>query len=172
MSRRAALDFVELAVKYGDLSNKHDLAGIRSMLHADAICYGFKGKDEIVEGMTNFRRQHDRVHWVFPHGFYEIASTDDANVRIEFFLCREWFEDGRGVQCTATEFIDFCSQEGLIKYIGYTKEPSDLIDAPNAVNTAGDYNKFIEAVSNPGPAGTATASAAFTAAKNGGNDEC
>ena len=139
MAERAALDFVELAVKYGDLSNKHDLVGIRSMLHADAICYGFKGIDEIIEGMTNFRRQHDRVQWKFPNGFHEIDSTDDSSVRVEFLFYREWFVDGHGVQCTAIEFIDFGTQDGLIKYIGYIKEPTDPVDAPNFVGTVEEY---------------------------------
>ena len=147
--RNTTLDFIALAAKYGDLSNKHDLHAIRAMLHADAVCYGFKGKDKIIEGMTDFRRQHDRVNWIFPNGFHEIASTDDSTVRIEFLLRREWFVSGKGVQCEATEFIDFCSHEGLIKHIGYTKDPTIPIDAPHAKNTAHLYNKFIDAVKNP-----------------------
>ena len=148
--RNTAHDFIALAVKYGDLSNVHGLNGIRNMLHTDAVCYGFKGRDKIIQGMTLFRKQHDRVHWMFPNGFHEVTSTNDSNVRVEFFLHREWFIDGKGVKCNATEYIEFCSQEGLIKYIGYTKEPSDYIDAPYAKNTSEIYNKFIEeSIRNP-----------------------
>ena len=146
--RNAALDFVALARKYGDLSNKHDLNGIRAMLHPDAVCYGFKGKNKIIEGMTNFRIQHDQVHWVFTNGFHEVTSTDNSSVRVEFFFYREWFQDSKAFQCNATEYIDFCSYEGLIKCIGYTKEPTSPIDAPIYARRDLAYQKFIESIRN------------------------
>ena len=151
--RNTVLDFVALGMKYGELSNMHDLNGIRAMLHPDAICYGFKGKDDIIEGMTNFRIQYDRVRWFFPRGFHEIDSTVDSSVRVEFFLYREWFQDGKGVTCNATEYIDFCSYEGLIKYIGYAKEPTGPVDAPHANKSNLAYQKFIEDIRNPQSAG-------------------
>jgi hypothetical protein len=128
------MDYVKLGERYGQLSNAHDLDGIRKMIapNEKATIYELSGTDTIIDGMKKFREQFPRVTWIFPNGFIQqinkksSTTTQDNLTRIEFFFHRYWVDPNDNQQtfmCTATEYIDF-TPDGLIQHIGYITHPS------------------------------------------------
>ncbi|KAL7547020.1 hypothetical protein ACHAWF_010342 [Thalassiosira exigua] len=124
------MDYVKLAERYGDLSNAHDLEGIRAMIAPGATIYGNTGVDSIIAGMAAFRRTYKDVTWRFADGF-EIASLPNNGLtRVVFSFVRHWRDDSHGgMSCTATEYIDF-TDDGLMKAIGYISGPSEPEETP------------------------------------------
>ena len=126
----SAMDYAKLGEQYGNLSNAHDLEGIRAMIAPDATIYGNTGADSIIAGMTAFRKTFKDVTWRFTDGF-KLAGSPNANLtRVSFYFVRHWRDEARGgMSCTATEYIDF-TEDGLMQAIGYINGPSEPAEAP------------------------------------------
>ncbi|MGK3760300.1 MAG: Ala-tRNA(Pro) deacylase [Bacillariaceae sp.] len=148
------MDYVKLGERYGQLSNAHDLDGIRKMIapnEKSTIIYGLSGTDTIIDGMKQFRKKYPRVTWIFPKGFIHVKSPTSQDkedtttlTRIEFFFRRYWVDPNGTKQqtfmCTATEYIDF-TPDGLIQHIGYITHPSQPQPVTDYPTNMEDHNK-------------------------------
>jgi hypothetical protein len=118
------VQILQLAQRYGSLSNTHDLKGIGCLIAETAEIYGFAGKPAILHGMADFRRRFPKVWWRF--GEFKPLDQD----RVSFDFERYWTdaETGRVRMCTAEEVIAF-GVDNLIVGITYSTLPSAPQDA-------------------------------------------
>mmetsp|Transcript_100996 Transcript_100996/g.253220 ORF Transcript_100996/g.253220 Transcript_100996/m.253220 type:complete len:155 (+) Transcript_100996:48-512(+) len=115
---------LEVAARYVDLANRHDVASLVAMLARPCDMFGETITSEAVEWYFS---QYQDVRFLITKPF-QLAAGDPYTVEFEYI--RSWKQGDQWVQVEAGEFMTFTTGEPLIARIGYTRPPSDPVALP------------------------------------------